>query len=155
MSVTIEILNGLDALDQQFLADLEGLLDRILDENDLINGEVAVAIGNDALLRRLNRKYRNKARATDVLSFSYLEPGEEKTAGECDFAIGDIYISCERAAGQARRAGHGINYETALLTIHGKLHLLGFDHSEDQEADLMREKELYYLGMLNFEDSGR
>ncbi|MDZ4132826.1 MAG: rRNA maturation RNase YbeY, partial [Dethiobacteria bacterium] len=58
-----------------------------------------------------------------------------------DFAVGDIYISRDRVIAQAEEAGHSLQREAALLVIHGTLHLLGFDHVHDDEAELMQQKE--------------
>jgi probable rRNA maturation factor len=86
---------------------------------------MAVALGDDALLRGLNRRFRGKDRVTDVLSFP---AGEDPTAGGF---LGDIAISCDAARRQARRRGHSAAQETRILLLHGLLHLLGYDHVTD------------------------
>ena len=145
MTVRVEMLHGKELLAEDFIAALKKLLDQMLLDYDLQSGEVAVAIGSDELLHRLNRDYRNQDRPTDVLSFAYLEPGEDIAPGDQEYAVGDIYISIERAVEQADLAGHRLENETALLAIHGMLHLLGFDHLEDDEAEKMRAQESRYL----------
>jgi probable rRNA maturation factor len=154
MTINIDYLCDIDLLDQSYLAALEALLDGMLEEYDLQQGEVSLVIGTDELLHRLNREYRNQDRPTDVLSFSYLEPGEAAPADGREFAVGDIYISLEKASAQAAEAEHSIRQETALLAIHGMLHLLGFDHLADDETDQMRSRELYYLKQINLETEG-
>ncbi len=149
MTVRVEVLHGKDLLAAEFIAALEKLLDQMLSDYDLQSGEVAVAIGSDELLHRLNRDYRDLDRPTDVLSFAYLEPGEDPATGDREYAVGDIYISIERAVEQADLAGHLLENETALLAIHGMLHLLGFDHLEDGEAKEMRAKEKSYLQLIS------
>jgi probable rRNA maturation factor len=148
VTVRVEMLQGKELLADEFIADLEKLLDQMLSEYNLQSGEVAVAIGGDELLHRLNRDYRDMDRPTDVLSFTYIEPDENPAPGDREYAVGDIYISIERAVEQAELAGHRIEKETALLAIHGMLHLLGFDHLEDGEADAMRAKEKSYLQLI-------
>lgn len=148
MTVRVEMLYGKDLLAKDFITALEKLLDQMLIDYDLQSGEVAVAIGSDELLQHLNRDYRDQDRPTDVLSFAYLEPGEDTAPGDREYAVGDIYISIERAVEQADLAGHRLENETALLAIHGMLHLLGFDHLDDDEAEKMRAKESKYLKLI-------
>ena len=84
-------------------------------------GAVTVAIVSDDRVRRLNRQYRRKNVATDVLSFSSTEPGE----------LGDVVIAAGVAGRQAREAGHTAQVEYRILALHGLLHLLGYDHEGD------------------------
>ncbi len=99
----------------------------------------------DREIRRLNREFRGHDRPTDVLSFPSPEaPESRKRAGcprfsrsetrkhaGCPRFLGDVAISVDRAAGQAREHGHGIEAEIAILMLHGLLHLLGYDHESD------------------------
>jgi probable rRNA maturation factor len=89
-------------------------------------GTVSIALVGDALIRRLNRRYRGRDAVTDVLSFS---------AGPTESApgrfLGDIVIARGVAQRQARRAGHSTTMEVRLLALHGLLHLLGYDHERD------------------------
>ncbi len=80
-------------------------------------------ITNDKELRRLNRQFRKKDRATDVLSFP---------AVELDGVLGDIAISFERAKQQAAERRHAVGEEIGVLMLHGVLHLLGMDHETDR-----------------------
>jgi probable rRNA maturation factor len=92
----------------------------------------------DVEIRELNRDYRDKNRATDVLSFSLVE-GE--WSGFRGTMLGDVVISIETAARQARARHRSLNEEVTRLLIHGILHLLGHDHEEDEEARTMRAEE--------------
>jgi probable rRNA maturation factor len=83
---------------------------------------VTVAVVSDARVRALNRSYRGKDRATDVLSFP--------TASSSGF-LGDIVIARGVARRQARDAGHDERTEWRVLALHGLLHLLGYDHETD------------------------
>lgn len=89
-------------------------------------------IVSDRNIRELNRRYRDKNRATDVLAF----PADPVPAGllsgeEADY-LGDLVVSAETAARQAREAGVGLGDEIRLLAVHGYLHLLGYDHEQDR-----------------------
>lgn len=105
-------------------------------------------------IRELNREYREKDAATDVLSFPMFDPETEEiyaldgTAAE----LGDIVISLERAKEQAEEFGHSFERETAFLCVHSVLHLLGYDHERSQEEDtLMREKQRTIMKRLGLE----
>ena len=91
-------------------------------------------------IRTLNRTYRDKDRATDVLSFPQYEPGEAARETDTPVMLGDIVISLERAAEQAQEVGHPFLDEVAFLCIHSTLHLLGYDHerSASEEEDMCR-----------------
>ncbi|MBI5282843.1 MAG: rRNA maturation RNase YbeY [Candidatus Solibacter usitatus] len=80
-------------------------------------------VASDQQLRRLNRQFRGADHATDVLSFPAPSP---------DGGLGDIAISGERALEQAASFGHDASAETAILLLHGVLHLLGYDHEADK-----------------------
>src|SRR5580692_8856791 len=84
--------------------------------------EVVCLIASDRELQQLNREFRGKNYATDVLSF----PAEASDNG-----LGEIAISIDRAAAQAAEHGHSITDELRILMLHGALHLAGFDHEKD------------------------
>lgn len=90
-------------------------------------GTVNVALVADVRVRRLNRTYRGKDFATDVLSFPF-----ESTAPASH--LGDIVIATGVAARQARSAGHSTYTELRILALHGLLHLIGYDHETDNGA---------------------
>ena len=85
--------------------------------------EIGVIFIGDRKMRRLNRQYRGKSGSTDVLSFGQ--------TGIADY-LGDVFISVETASVNAFRAGHSLRQETAILVLHGLLHLTGYDHETDQ-----------------------
>ena len=105
---------------------------------------VSVSFTDNEGIRELNREYRNKDAATDVLSFP-MYTMEEDDRPEPDMAteLGDIVLSLERAGEQAEEYGHSFERETAFLTVHSVLHLLGYDHerSEEEEKDMFRRQE--------------
>jgi probable rRNA maturation factor len=97
-------------------------------------------------IRALNKRWRRKDKATDVLSFPLLEPADLRRA-RGEVALGDIVISVEKAKEQAAEHGYALREELDLLLVHGLLHLLGFDHEiSDSEARKMRRMETKLLG---------
>jgi probable rRNA maturation factor len=99
---------------------------------------LTVAFVRDRRIRDLNRDYRGKDRATDVLSFPAGD-GHAGSAGAVSGAdpnstghIGDVIISTDTALGQALEAGHSFAREVSELVIHGTLHLCGYDHENDR-----------------------
>lgn len=91
-----------------------------------LKGDISVLLTTDRRIRRLNREFRHKDKATDVLSFPAPEP-----IGGAALAAGDLAISVETAARQAEDAGHTLHRELEVLLLHGVLHLAGFDHEAD------------------------
>lgn len=104
-----------------------------------VTGEVSVLLTDNATIRELNRTWRGQDRPTDVLSFSQREGDEplaDDPAGE--ELWGDIVVSVEQARLQAEAYGHSVRREIAFLTVHGFLHLLGYDHeTPEDEAEMM------------------
>lgn len=110
------------------------------------DAEVSVTLCDNEYIRKLNKEYREKDSATDVLSFPLYDNGEFDIS-ECisGAMLGDIVISLERAAEQAKELGHGFLREVAFLAIHSTLHLLGYDHErskEDDEAQCKAQREI-------------
>jgi probable rRNA maturation factor len=101
-----------------------------------LRGEVAIALVPDAHIRKLNRQYRGKDYATDVLSF---EPADEGLRGPR--FLGDLVIATGVARRQAREAGHSYRTELRVLALHGFLHLLGYDHDHPDDHGRMARAE--------------
>lgn len=97
---------------------------------------VELSFVDDATIRRVNREYRGKDAATDVLSFTYGSEAEGRAAPDED-PEGEILVSLDTARRQAAAAGHGPRQEVSVLAIHGLYHILGHDHEEDEEAERM------------------
>jgi probable rRNA maturation factor len=103
-----------------------------------LGGDVDVLITRDRRMRELNRRFRGKNQATDVLSFAVAAaplPNGHKRAG-------DIAISAQMASRNARRYGHSLEREIRVLILHGMLHLAGYDHEHDHGRMARREREL-------------
>ena len=105
--------------------------------------EVDITIVTDEEIHALNRDYRNVDSATDVLSFALDEDGGEPelVGGPEVHLLGDIIISAETAMRQAEEFGHGLEREIVYLAVHGLLHLLGYDHMQEEDKVVMRAKE--------------
>lgn len=110
------------------------------------SGDVTVAIVSDARVRALNRAYRAKDKATDVLSFPGPKP--EVRSLKSVF-LGDIVIARGVARRQARDAGHPESTEWRVLALHGLLHLLGYDHETDDGRMARVEARLRRAGGLS------
>jgi probable rRNA maturation factor len=102
-----------------------------------LKGEVSVLLTTDDGIRGLNRRFRKKNKATDVLSFPV-----EAGFGLAGDLAGDLAISVETAARQALEQGHRLSVELRVLMLHGLLHLAGLDHETDDGAMARRERRL-------------
>lgn len=114
-------------------------------ENVVGNVEISIVLTDDEYIRELNRVYRSKDAFTDVLSFAMRESLSDEEQGEFEFQeeepLGDIIVSLERAKEQAQEYGHSFHREVGYLVVHGMLHLLGYDHQDEEETKVMRHKE--------------
>ena len=104
------------------------------------DAQVSITFTDNEGIRKLNEQYRGIDRETDVLSFPLtdFEGGDEPPVDEPERMLGDIVISLEKAAAQAEEFGHSFEREAAFLCVHSMLHLLGYDHVDDEarEADM-------------------
>ena len=100
--------------------------------------EVSVTFCDNEYIKKINKEFRNKDSATDVLSFPLYDlsrGSDEPIIEEGPLALGDIVISIERAKEQAKEIGNTFLEEIAFLTVHSTLHLLGYDHERSEEDD--------------------
>lgn len=122
-----------------------------------LRGAVSVLLAGDETLRQLNRQFRKKNKATDVLSFPAMADAGAPQGAEL---AGDLAISMETAARQAEAFGHSLETEVRVLLVHGLLHLAGYDHETDagemarKEAALRRKFELP-PGLIQRADSAK
>lgn len=107
--------------------------------------DLSIVITDDASLQDLNREYLSIDAPTDVLSFSLNEKDPETGR----LYLGDAIISFPRAQEQAAKAGHAVVAELQLLTVHGVLHLLGYDHADPEEKEKMWGVQQEILTILN------
>ena len=120
-----------------------------LENIDKERAEISVTFVEGEEIRKLNRDYRNTDRVTDVLSFPQFDDlNDIPEVGE--ICLGDVVICKDRAEEQAEEFGHSFEREIIYLFTHSILHLLGFDHMEEDEKKEMREREeevMTYLGI--------
>jgi probable rRNA maturation factor len=95
-----------------------------LEDHDVADAELSVTLLDDAGMAALNRQWKGKEAPTDVLAFPLHEPGET--------LFGDIYVGFQRAVAQAAEVGESTERELCRLAIHGTLHVLGFEHPEEE-----------------------
>ena len=107
--------------------------------------EVGILVTDDDGIRNLNRDYRGIDAPTDVLAFA-MRDGVD--AGLHPEMLGDVAISIETATRQAGERGHAVEDEVGLLSVHAALHLLGYDHEDEDEGDLMEARQTVILGVL-------
>lgn len=113
------------------------------------DAEVSVTLTDDAHIHELNRIYRAVDRPTDVLSFALTESEEPEIVGaQGHDVLGDLVISLEHVAAQAEEYGHSPLRELSFLTVHGMLHLLGYDHMEEAERQEMEEEQRHVMEEL-------
>ena len=117
----------------------------VLSYLDLSEAELSILLCDDATIHPLNRDYRGKDKPTDALSFAQRE-GE--FAFVDDNVLGDVIISIDTTIRQAQERNHSTETELRVLLVHGILHLLGYDHIEDDEAEVMEEKERKILSVI-------
>lgn len=106
-------------------------------------GEIAIVLSNDSAMRALNRTWRGKDEPTNVLSF----PASEQNHGS-PLHLGDIVIAYETTAREAKAEGKPFRHHLAHLAVHGFLHLAGYDHMADKEAEAMETLEIAVLRRL-------
>lgn len=111
--------------------------------------EISLTFTDNQGIHELNRRFRNIDRPTDVLSFPQLD--EVNFADSSFKMLGDIVISLERAAEQAKEIGHSTEHEAAFLCVHSTLHLLGYDHEtgEEDEEDMFSRQRAIIDSMLD------
>jgi probable rRNA maturation factor len=123
MSIAVQV-NQVETNAPHYIVDLiHRAVTTTLEHADVTDASVSVTLLNNTRIRNMNRKYLEHDRVTDVISFPLYEQGEQ--------VVGDVYIGYEQAQDQAADAGVDLDEEIARLSIHGTLHVLGYDHPED------------------------
>ena len=149
------IMNTTISFEPENLSVEETLLEEILRAADVVgkiygveDSELSVTLTDNEHIHALNKKYRGIDRATDVLSFAFRESDEPEIIG-ADFEIlGDVIISLERAKAQSEEFGHTFLREVIFLEVHGLLHLLGYDHIDDDERLEMEAEQKFIMNEL-------
>lgn len=118
------------------------------------NSEVSIMIVDNSYIQELNFIYRQQNRPTDVLSFAMNELSDEEPEYDASQEVnilGDIVISLEQAVLQSEEYGHSLDRELGYLVAHGMLHLLGYDHELEEEAQVMRTLEEKIMQLVKLE----
>ncbi len=143
-----------DCLDEIWL---RGIIEAALKaENAGDNIEMSLLITGQERIHQLNKDYRKIDKPTDVLSFAMQDELPSEDGEDFSFIappdgikqLGEVIISFQQAVIQAEQHQHSVKKEVAVLAIHGVLHLLGYDHMEDDEADIMEAREKAILESL-------
>lgn len=132
-------------------ASIRRLVRLILEDHDRADSDLSVLFAADPYVHSLNLEYRGVDRPTDVLAFAMSEAARSEgpvTIQAAEDVLGDVVISVDRAAAQARRYRRTLEREILKLVAHGVLHLLGHDHEKEDERRVMRRLENRYLREL-------
>ena len=119
-----------------------------------LNFYLSITLTSPEEIHKLNKEFRNVDKETDVLSFPMFEKEEidkikeQNKVNILPEVLGDIVISVSRVEEQAKEYGHSFERELAYMVVHGFYHVMGYDHMEENEKAIMREKEEYVLTLL-------
>lgn len=159
----VQIEEGLRLRKKEFTCycrPMERIVRRAAELEGLQNFEVQIILADNDFIHQLNRDYRQVDAPTDVISFpandlekplaEALQEGLQPEMSEYGDAIflGEIYISVDRAQEQAEEYGNTLEEELCFLTVHGMLHLMGYDHIEAADEQIMRAKQREILGRV-------
>ena len=147
IEITYDISDVQEFMDEEKINEF---VDMILEHEKLENTEntyVSFLITTNDVIQNINNEYRGKNTPTDVISFAY---NETENIGPFDI-LGDIIISAEKVTEQAKEYGHSTEREFYYVLCHGMLHLLGYDHIDDEDKKVMREKEEELLKEIGYE----
>ncbi|MCK6257752.1 rRNA maturation RNase YbeY [Fictibacillus sp. KIGAM418] len=141
MSLHIDFTDETEQISPAQIEELTNLLNQAAVMEDIPNEtELSVTFVTNERIHEINKQYRNKDTPTDVISFAMEEMGEgelEIIGDDLPRILGDIIISAEIAKNQAEEYGHSFLRELGFLTVHGFLHLLGYDHLNEHEEKKM------------------
>ncbi|MCM3765324.1 rRNA maturation RNase YbeY [Neobacillus niacini] len=153
MTLLIDSLDETNLLSDQQILDVERLVNFAAGKLEVEqHSEVSITFVTNDRIQEINRDYRDKDAPTDVISFAMEELGEgevELIGGDMPRILGDIIISIQRAEEQAQEYGHSFERELGFLAVHGFLHLMGYDHMNEED-----EKEMFTLQREILNDYG-
>jgi probable rRNA maturation factor len=121
----------------------------------LAAAEVGITLADDAAIRQLNSRHRAQDRATNVLAFPLLDLDHGQAScppGPGPALLGDVVLALETVSAEARAAGRPVGDHLCHLVVHGTLHLLGFDHGDEDEARRMEDLERAAMADLGLAD---
>lgn len=147
MSVLLDLQLASEAKDLPSQADLILWLNLVLTHHNMDQAEITVRIVDAQESQQLNAEYRGKDKPTNVLSFPFeAPPGIEINL------LGDLVICASVVSDEAREQGKALHAHWAHMLVHGCLHLLGYDHIQDDEAEEMEQLEIQLLQQLGIDD---
>mgnify|MGYP002719525179 FL=1 len=127
---------------------IEMVIQKAMDVESVEDAEVSIVIVNEETIQQINAEYRNKNQVTDVISFALNDDEDEPVSEEMGNMLGDIIICYEVAEQQANDYNHTIERELGFLALHGFLHLLGYDHMNEEDEHKMNQKQEEILNEL-------
>ncbi len=151
-------------VDDKLENDLKNVIEFALKEEEVeVPCEVSLLFVDNEEIREINNETRNIDRETDVLSFPMLDYEDKKVFKEMyknykfsqsdfdgdELVLGDVVLSLEKALEQSREFNHSFEREASYLVVHSILHLLGYDHMEENDKIVMRKREEEILNKLN------
>lgn len=142
------IINSEVEVDEKILSEILRAADVVGKLYGCENSELSVTLTDNKNIHALNKKYRNIDSPTDVLSFAFRESEEPQILNAEVEILGDIIISLERAKMQAEEFGHSYLREIIFLEVHGLLHLLGYDHIEENDRAEMESEQKFIMEKL-------
>lgn len=149
---------------EELVKELEHTIEFALKEEEVnIPFEISLLFVDNDEIREINNETRNIDKETDVLSFPMLDYPEDKVFKDVyknyefdetymdgeELVLGDIVLSLEKALEQSKEYNHSFKREASYLVVHSVLHLLGYDHMEEDEKKVMRKREEEILGQLD------
>jgi probable rRNA maturation factor len=146
-----------DCADIPKMQDIQLWLDTLLSHQQLNKKEITVRIVDEAEIQHLNQQYRGKDKPTNVLSFPFEMPelvmpdGVHMDESMCDF-LGDIVICAQVVKLESQQQNKLLGHHWAHMLVHGTLHLLGYDHTEERDAEEMEGIEIAILQKLSIDD---
>ncbi len=148
--ITVDLIDETNKLTDEQMDLVERLIQFAAKDEVETEAEVSVTFVTNKTIQGMNKDYRQKDYATDVLSFAMEEVGDGEIELEIKMSseyrvLGDIIISIEKAHEQAEEYGHSFERELTFLAIHGFLHLLGYDHETEEDEQEMFTKQMMIL----------
>jgi probable rRNA maturation factor len=149
VSVTIEIATQSTAWEKLPGAEaaVRRAVEAALRDEQIREGEIGIVLSDDARIQALNKSFRGTDKATNVLAFPAPKPH-----GDGPRPLGDIVLAYETLAREAEAEGKTAEHHLMHLAVHGTLHLIGFDHIDDADAEAMEARERAILARLGIPD---
>lgn len=145
MRLEIDFIDETNEVSEEHITTLTEILNSAAKIEGIEEGsELSVTFVDNERIQEINREYRDKDRPTDVISFALEELGEgeiEIVGADMPRMLGDIIISIPKTKEQAEEYGHSFLRELGFLAVHGFLHLIGYDHEEQEDEERMFSKQ--------------